>query len=289
MKQMEPVQTKQQYHTHITSKHRWLRLNLGEVWRYRDLILLFTKRNFVISYKQTILGPAWVFLTPFITSIIYTFVFGGIVGMSTDGVPQILFYLTSNALWSFVSTCVMRNSSTFTDNANVFGKVYFPRLTMPIANMFSVVIQFGVQMIMVVIFLAYYTITGAVSPNWGACLLIPLILLELGVLGIGIGIIVSSLTTKYRGLSILVSFGVQLWMYATPIVYPMSQLEDGFMKTILLINPVSAPVELFRYALLGQGSVIPGALVYSAVFTVVLTFLGIIVFNRVEKNFMDTI
>jgi lipopolysaccharide transport system permease protein len=209
--------------------------------------------------------------------------------MSTDGVPQILFYLTSNALWSFVSTCVMRNSSTFTDNANVFGKVYFPRLTMPIANMFSVVIQFGVQMIMVVIFLAYYTITGAVSPNWGACLLIPLILLELGVLGIGIGIIVSSLTTKYRDLSILVSFGVQLWMYATPIVYPMSQLEDGFMKTILLINPVSAPVELFRYALLGQGSVIPGALVYSAVFTVVLTFLGIIVFNRVEKNFMDTI
>ena len=191
MKQMEPVQTKQQYHTHITSKHRWLRLNLGDVWRYRDLILLFTKRNFVISYKQTILGPAWVFLTPFITSIIYTFVFGGIVGMSTDGVPQILFYLTSNALWSFVSTCVMRNSSTFTDNANVFGKVYFPRLTMPIANMFSVVIQFGVQMIMVVIFLAYYTITGAVTPNWGACLLIPLILLELGVLGIGIGIIVS--------------------------------------------------------------------------------------------------
>lgn len=289
MKQMEPVQTKQQYHTHITSKHRWLRLNLGEVWRYRDLILLFTKRNFVISYKQTILGPAWVFLTPFITSIIYTFVFGGIVGMSTDGVPQILFYLTSNALWSFVSTCVMRNSSTFTDNANVFGKVYFPRLTMPIANMFSVVIQFGVQMIMVVIFLAYYTITGAVTPNWGACLLIPLILLELGVLGIGIGIIVSSLTTKYRDLSILVSFGVQLLMYATPIVYPMSQLEDGFMKTILLINPVSAPVELFRYALLGQGSVIPGALIYSAVFTVVLTFLGIIVFNRVEKNFMDTI
>ena len=289
MKQMEPVQTKQQYHTHITSKHRWLRLNLGEVWRYRDLILLFTKRNFVISYKQTILGPAWVFLTPFITSIIYTFVFGGIVGMSTDGVPQILFYLTSNALWSFVSTCVMRNSSTFTDNANVFGKVYFPRLTMPIANMFSVVIQFGVQMIMVVIFLAYYTITGAVTPHWGACLLIPLILLELGVLGIGIGIIVSSLTTKYRDLSILVSFGVQLWMYATPIVYPMSQLEDGFMKTILLINPVSAPVELFRYALLSQGSVLPGALIYSAVFTVVLTFLGIIVFNRVEKNFMDTI
>ncbi|MBQ7324474.1 MAG: ABC transporter permease [Clostridia bacterium] len=286
---MEPVQTKQQYHTHITSKHRWLRLNLGEVWRYRDLILLFTKRNFVISYKQTILGPAWVFLTPFITSIIYTFVFGGIVGMSTDGVPQILFYLTSNALWSFVSTYVMRNSSTFTDNANVFGKVYFPRLTMPIANMFSVVIQFGVQMIMVVIFLAYYTITGAVTPNWGACLLIPLILLELGVLGIGIGIIVSSLTTKYRDLSILVSFGVQLWMYATPIVYPMSQLEDGFMKTILLINPVSAPVELFRYAILGQGSVLPGALIYSAVFTVVLTFLGIIVFNRVEKNFMDTI
>ena len=285
----EPVQTQQQYHTHISSKHKWLRLNLGEVWRYRDLIVMFTKRNFVISYKQTILGPAWVFITPLLTSLIYTFVFGGIVGVETDGVPQILFYLTGNALWSYVSTCVIRNSSIFTDNANVFGKVYFPRLTMPIATMFSVVIQFGVQMILVVIFLAYYTIIGAVTPNWLACLWLPLILLELGVLGVGVGVIVSSMTTKYKDLSVLVSFGVQLWMYATPIVYPLSQLEPGFMKTVLLINPVTAPVELFRYALLGEGSVMPLALAISAVFTVVVALFGIIVFNRVEKNFMDTI
>lgn len=280
---------KEQYYTHISSKHRWFDLNLKEVWQYRDLIVLFTKRSFTLTYKQTVLGPIWIFLNPFLTSIIYTFVFGGIAGMSTDGVPQILFYLCSNAIWVYFSSCVTKNATTFTGNAAVFGKVYFPRLTTPISNVLASVIQFGVQMLLVAAFLVYYVINGAVHPNWEAWPVILLVLLQLGLMGLGVGIIVSSLTTKYRDLSILVTFGVQLWMYATPIVYPLSQLGDGMMRTILQINPVTAPVELFRYAVLGQGSVEPLHLVISWVFTLLVAILGIMVFNHVEKTFMDTV
>ena len=277
------------HHIHISSKHKWFTLNLKEVWKYRDLIMLFTKRTFVVSYKQTILGPAWIFLTPLFSSIVQAFVFGGIAGIETDGVPMMLFYLISNAIWNYFSTCMTNNATTFTGNAHIFGKVYFPRLTTPISNVLASVIRFGIQMMLVLVFMIYFLWRGEVSPNWLAWFCIPLELIHLGVLGMGFGIIVSSLTTKYRDLTVLVGFGVSLWMYLTPVVYPLSTLNQEWMKTILLINPVSAPVELFRYALLGQGSVIPGALIYSAVFTVVLTFLGIIVFNRVEKNFMDTI
>ena len=282
-------ESQQQYCTYIDSRRSWFELNLKEVWQYRDLILLFTKRSFVVTYKQTVLGPAWIFLNPFLTSIIYTVVFGGIAGMSTDGVPQLLFYLCSNAIWIFFSTCVTKNATTFTSNAGVFGKVYFPRLTMPISNVLSSVVQFGIQMLLVAVFLIYYAVTGAVKPHWGAFALIPLVLLHLGMLGLGCGIIISSLTTKYRDLSILVGFGVQLWMYITPIVYPISQLGDGLMKTILLINPVTAPVELFRYAILGQGTIMPGALAVSGGLTIVVLLLGIMIFNRVEKTFMDTV
>lgn len=277
------------YHTHISSRHRLLDLNLKEVWQYRDLIWLFTKRSFVVTYKQTILGPAWIFLTPLISSIIYAFVFGGIAGIGTDGVPQILFYLCGNAIWGYFAGCVTKNASTFTANASVFGKVYFPRLTMPISNVLSSVIQFFVQMILVLGFLAYYAITGQVHPHWEAWLAIPLVLLHLGLLGLGFGIIISSLTTKYRDLAILVNFGVQLWMYATPIVYPMSQLGDGLMKTILMINPVTAPVELLRYAVLGQGQIMPGYLALSGGITLIVVLVGIMIFNRVEKTFMDTV
>lgn len=280
---------KANYHTHITSKHRCLDLNLKEVWQYRDLILLFTKRSFVVTYKQTILGPAWIFLNPLISSVIYAFVFGGIAGIGTDGIPSILFYLAGNAIWNFFSSCVTKNASTFTSNANVFGKVYFPRLTMPISNVLSSVIQFGVQMLLVLAFLVYYVIAGVVRPNWEAWLLVPVVLIHLGLLGLGCGIIISSLTTKYRDLAILVTFGVSLWMYITPVVYPMSQLGDGLMKTILKINPVTAPVELFRYAVLGQGEIMPGYLVLSGVVTVVVLVLGIMIFNKVEKTFMDTV
>lgn len=277
------------YHTHITSKHRLLDLNLKEVWRYRDLILLFTQRTFTVTYKQTILGPAWLFLNPLISSVIYAFVFGGIAGIDTDGIPSILFYMCSNAIWIFFSGCVTKNANTFTNNASVFGKVYFPRLTIPVSNVLSSVIQFGIQMLMVLAFLVYYLVMGQVHPNWGAWLLIPVALLHLGLLGLGCGIVISSLTTKYRDLAILVTFGVQLWMYITPIVYPMSQLGDGLMKTILMINPVTAPVEMLRYAILGQGTIMPGYLALSWGITIAVVLFGIMIFNKVEKTFMDTV
>ena len=282
------VQT-ENYHTHITSKRKWFELNLKEVWRYRDLILLFTKRSFTVTYKQTILGPAWIFLNPLISSLIYAFVFGGIAGIGTDGVPTILFYLCSNAIWIYFSTCVTQNATTFTGNAAVFGKVYFPRLATPVSNVLSSIIQFGIQMILVMIFMVYYLIKGQVHPHWEAWLLIPMVLVQLGLLGLGLGILISSLTTKYRDLAILVTFGVQLWMYVTPIVYPISQMDEGIMRTILQINPVTASVELFRYAVLGQGEIMPGYIALGWGITLIAVLCGVMTFNKVEKTFMDTV
>lgn len=277
------------YHKKISAKRGLLELNLKEVWQYRDLIALFTRKNFVLIYKQTILGPAWIILNPLISSIIYAVVFGGIAGIETEGVPTLLFYLCSNALWIFFSSCVSNNATAFTANANVFGKVYFPRLTVPVSNVLSAIIHFAVQMILVLGVLAYYVIQGVVHPNWVAWLAVPVVLLQLGILGLGTGIIVSSLTTKYRDLAILVTFGVQLWMYATPIVYPLSQLGDGLIRTILMINPVTMPVELFRYAVLGSGAVEPLFWLLSWVVTVLIAMVGILLFNNIEKTFMDTV
>ena len=282
------LEAPQNYTTYISSERKWFDLNLKEVWQYRDLILLFTKRSFVVTYKQTILGPAWIFLNPLISSFMYAIVFGGIAGIGTDGIPQLLFYLCGNAIWTFFSTSLTKNATTFTSNANVFGKVYFPRLTMPISNVLSSAVQFGVQMLLTLMFLVYYVFAGAVHPNWGAWLLIPVVLLHLGLLGLGCGVIISSLTTKYRDLTVLVGFGVQLWMYATPVIYPMSEV-GGLLKTVLMVNPVTAPVELFRYAVLGVGSVNWMFYGISWVLTVAVTLLGIMIFNRVEKTFMDTV
>ena len=278
-----------QYHTHISSHKKRFELNLKEVWRYRDLILLFTKRSFMLTYKQTILGPAWIVLNPLISSLIYAFIFGGIAGIGTDGVPTLLFYLCSNAIWIYFSTCVTQNATTFTGNAAVFGKVYFPRLATPISNVLSSVIQFGIQMMLVMIFMVFYLIKGQVHPNWAAWALIPPVLIHLGVLGLSCGIVISSLTTKYRDLSILVTFGVQLWMYITPIVYPMSSVGEGWLKTIFMVNPVTPAVELLRYALLGQGSVHWGFYSLSVILTAILFLFGVMTFNRVEKTFMDTV
>lgn len=286
---MSEIIKQQQYHTHITSNRRWFELNLKEVWRYRDLVVMFTKRTFTVRYKQTILGPAWLFITPIISSLIYTFIFGEIAGISTDGVPQLLFYMGSNAIWTYFSSCVTKNASTFVTNAGVFGKVYFPRLTMPISNMLTSGIEFGIQMLIVLAFLSYYLVLGEVHPHLPGWLLIPVVLLHLGSMGLGVGIIISSLTTKYRDLSILVSFGVQLWMYITPIVYPLAQADEGILRTAILFNPVTAPIEVFRYALVGRGIIVPWALVWSWAFTVFVTLFGIMVFNHVEKTFMDTV
>lgn len=281
--------TKEQYYTFITAKHNWFDLNLKEVWQYRDLIVLFTKRNFQVRYKQTVLGPAWLFINPIISSLIYCFIFGGIAGISTGEVPQLLFYMAGNAIWTFFSNSVNRNASTFTSNAAVFGKVYFPRLTTPISNVLTSVLEFGIQMILVLLFLIYYAIIGAVHPNLLAWLLVPVVLLHLGVMGMGCGVIISSLTTKYRDLSILVTFAIQLWMYITPVVYPLSQAGNGWLRTILLINPVTAPVEVFRYAVLGQGEILPLAQAWSWAFTMIVALVGIMIFNKVERTFMDTV
>ncbi len=281
-------QITQQYHTHITSEHKWYELNLKEVWRYRDLIWLFTKRNFTVRYKQTILGPAWLFITPIISSLIYAFIFGGIAGIGTDGIPQLLFYMSGNALWTYYASCINRNASVFTSNAAVFGKVYFPRLTAPISNMLTSVLEFGIQLLLVFSFMVYYLIVGEVHPNFLFWLLIPVVLLHLGIMGLGVGIIISSLTTKYRDLSILVSFGVQLWMYITPVVYPLSE-ASGFFRTVLMINPVTAPVEIYRFALLGKGTFLPWSFAWSVAFTLIVAVFGIMIFNKVEKTFMDTV
>ncbi|MBQ3384050.1 MAG: ABC transporter permease [Erysipelotrichaceae bacterium] len=285
----EPITSNEQYHIHISSEHKLLDLNLKEVWKYRDLIFLFTKRNFAVRYKQTILGPAWLFLNPFITSVMHTIVFGRIAKIGTDGIPQILFHLTGSAFWSFFSSCLVGNASTFTANARVFGKVYFPRLTTPISNVLSNAIQFGIQMTMVLGFLIYFSINKMVVPNWLYFLLIPFLLIQLGLMGMGVGIIISSLTTKYRDLSVLVGFGMSLWMYGTPVVYPLSTISDGLLKQLVMLNPVTAPIELFRYIVLGRGAVMPEYLIYSRIFTIIVALLGIIIFNKVERTFMDTV
>ena len=281
--------TQSDYHIHISSQHRWFQLNLKEVWQYRDLIYLLTKRSFVVSYKQTILGPAWIFLTPLFSSIVQAFVFGEIAGIETDGVPVLLFYLCSNAIWTFFSTCLINNANTFTENAYVFGKVYFPRLTMPISNILSCAIRFGIQMILVLLFMVYFLIQGQVAPHWAAWILIPLELVHLGVLGMGFGIIVSSMTTKYRDLGVLVGFGVSLWMYLTPIVYPLSIAAEGWMKTLLMLNPVTIPVEIIRYAVVGKGTFLWGYYGLSWLLTLAVALLGIMIFNKVERTFMDTV
>jgi len=277
------------YHIHISSQHRWLNLNLKEVWHYRDLIYLFTKRNFVVSYKQTILGPAWIFLTPLFSSIVQAFVFGGIAGIETDGIPMMLFYLCSNAIWAFFSSCLVGNANTFTANAYVFGKVYFPRLTTPISNVLSSMIRFGIQMLLVLAFMIYYLAQGALQPNWAAWIMIPVELAHLGILGMGFGIIISSMTTKYRDLTVLVEFGVQAWMYLTPIVYPLSTAAEGWMRKLLMINPVTSAVEMLRYAILGKGTIDMGFYGLSWAITIAVAVLGIMIFNRVERNFMDTV
>lgn len=278
-----------EYYTHIDSKPKLMDLNLKEVWRYRDLIWLFTKRSFTVRYKQTILGPLWLFLNPFITSVMYNLVFGVIAGLSTNGVPQILFYMGSHAIWSFFSSCLTTTANTFRSNAGIFGKVYFPRLTMPISSVLSSMINLFIQLIMFSFFWIFYLITGEVSPNWVYIPLFILVLIQLGSLGLGFGIIISSLTTKYRDLGILVGFGVQLWMYGSPVVYPMSQITNPLLKTIIHINPVSQAMETFRFIFLGAGEISLFWWSVSIIITAIVLMIGIVIFNKVEKTFMDTI
>ena len=278
-----------EFTTVISSKRRWFDINLKEVWRYRDLIWLFTKRSFILIYKQTILGPAWILLQPLLTTLIYTVIFGGIAGISTDGVPQLLFYMGGTAIWGFFASCINQTATTFTGNAAVFGKVYFPRLVTPIANVLTSGINFGVQLAMFLVFWLYYVVTGQVSPNYLGILLLPLVLLYLGALGLGFGVIISSMTTKYRDLTLLVTFGVQLWMYITPVVCPVSTLGNGLLSKLVMLNPVTCAVEAFRWIFLGSGAMHPLYWGISIALMLVVVCTGIMVFNRVEKTFMDTV
>ena len=274
--------------TIIKPKTGWFDINLKELVQYKDLIVMFVKRDFKTMYKQTILGPLWIIINPLMTTLMYTIVFGNIANIPTDGMPQIVFYMLGTTVWTYFSSCLTKTSSTFTANAAIFGKVYFPRLVTPISTVISGLINFGVQFLMFLGFMAYFMIKGSpIEPNlW--ILITPLLLVQLAALALGFGIIISSMTTKYRDLAVLVGFGVQLWMYATPVVYPASQI-GGKLKTLMMLNPVSPIVESFRYAFLGSGSIPWNYLGISVVTTLVVLFAGVVLFSRVEKTFMDTV
>ena len=279
-----------QYWTMRIRPHEKLwHIDLGEIWRYRDLIELFVRRNIVVQYKQTILGPLWYLIQPILTVIMNMVVFGGIAKMSTDGMPQALFYMAGNICWFYFSYCLNQSSNTFIANQSMFGKVYFPRLVVPIAVVISNLLRFVIQVGLFAALYLYFFVSGAdVAPNW-AMLLLPLLIIMLAGLGLGFGILVSSLTTKYRDLTILFTFIVQLWMYATPIVYPISMVTNETLRTVIMLNPMTAVVETFKYATLGQGYFSWGALGYSLAFMSVLLLWGTIVFNKVQRSFMDTV
>ncbi len=272
----------------IKPKRHLFDIDFKDIWRYRDLIGLFVRRDFVARYKQTVLGPLWFIIQPILTTLMFTVVFGTIANISTDGLPKILFYLTGIVGWTYFSSCLTTTSNTFVANAGIFGKVYFPRLTLPISIVISNLVQFFIQLMLLAAFMIYFGIIGAnFHPNF-YILLLPVLVILMAALGLGFGIIISSLTTKYRDLTNLVSFGVQLWMYATPIIYPLSGIPEKY-RVYVLANPLTPIIETFRYALLGAGTVDWMYLLYSLVFTIVVLIVGVLLFNKVEQTFMDTV
>jgi len=272
----------------IKPKRKLLDINLAELWKYRDLIMLFVRRDFVSKFKQTILGPLWFLIQPLMTTIMFTIVFSNLAHIPTDGLPPMLFYMAGNVAWIYFSTCLTTTSNTFISNAAIFGKVYFPRLSVPISIVISNLIQFGIQFLLLLAFMLYFYLRGApISPNKYVVLL-PLLIALMALMGLGFGIIISSLTTRYRDLANLVTFGVQLWMYFTPVIYPLSQIPEGY-RIYIVANPVTPIIETFRYALLGTGTVTAVQLLYSTLFTFVVLVIGIIMFSRVEKSFMDVV
>lgn len=272
----------------IRPQRAWWDLRLGELWKYRDLIRLMVWRDFVAAYKQTILGPLWHIIQPLLTTVVFTVIFGGIAKLPTDGLPPFLFYMAGNTVWGYFSAALVSTSNTFTNNAAVFGKVYFPRLSVPVSVVISNLISFAIRMGTFLVFLIYFILAGSdVHVTWWALVLPVLIVLMAG-LGLGIGIIVSSLTTKYRDLQQLVSFGVQLLMYATPIIYPLSTVPEN-LKWLVMINPLTPIVEVFRLGFLGSSSMQPFSLLYSFGFMVIVLLAGVLIFNHVENTFMDTV
>jgi lipopolysaccharide transport system permease protein len=263
-------------------------LNLKDVWRYRDLLWMFVKRDFVSFYKQTILGPLWFFIQPLFTTIIYNFIFGGLANLSTDGLPQPLFYMAGITAWNYFADCITKTSTVFKDNANIFGKVYFPRLIMPLSIVASNLVRFGVQMLLLFIMMGYYAAQNASFTITPAILLFPVLVMLMALLGLGLGLIITALTTKYRDLAFLVTFGIQLLMYTTTVIYPLSSAPEKY-KTLISLNPMTGIIEAFRYAFLGQGQISMSTLGYSTLFTIVVMVLGILIFNKTEKTFVDTV
>lgn len=277
----------QKFTTVIVPKTKLLDFHLKELLKYRDLIFLFVKRNFVSQYKQTILGPAWALIQPLLTTVVFTVVFGRLAGLAAEGAPSFLFFMSGNIAWAYFSGCLTSTANTFTGNAGIFGKVYFPRLVSPISTVLTNLISFGIQFLLFVVLLAIYWIKGAVQPTLYS-LMLPLLLLHMAMLSLGVGIIISSLTTKYRDLKMLIGFGVQLWMYGTPVAYDIGIVPERFMS-LYMLNPMTPIINTFRQAFLGLGSFdLPHYLLSWAV-TLVVLFIGLMMFNRVEKTFMDTV
>ncbi len=278
----------QSWDREIKSTKGLLDINLGEIWRYRDLLWLFVRRDFVAMYKQTILGPIWFFIQPLLTTITFTIIFGRLAKISTDSIPPLAFYLAGVTLWNYFADCIVKTSNTFTINANIFGKVYFPRMIVPLSVVVSNLLKLGVQLILFIAVWGYYYSQGSISPTW-ALVMLPFLILIMAGLGLGSGILISSLTTKYRDLQFLVQFGVQLLMYGSPVVFPYSVAKGTKFEILLQINPVTGVIEAFRYATLGTGELSMSLLAYSVVFMIILLFAGVVSFNKVEKNFMDTV
>ncbi|HOE38857.1 MAG TPA: ABC transporter permease [Bacteroidales bacterium] len=278
-----------QFEKQIKPRSSLLDLNLQELWDYRDLIIMYTKRDIVTFYKQTILGPLWFIIQPILTTIMFMFVFGNLAGLSTDGIPQPLFYFSGILLWNYFADCLTRNSKIFVENQQVFGKVYFPRLVVPISIVISNLVRFFIQFGIFIIIYIYYALqtNSVVSPNLYSALFPLLVLLTAG-LSLGFGIIFSSLTTKYKDLTFLLQFAVQLWMYATPVIYPLNSIPQD-KQWLIALNPMTSVIETFKYGMIGQGVFSIWHLIYSFIFMIILLFLGIIIFNKVEKGFMDTV
>jgi lipopolysaccharide transport system permease protein len=280
--------TAEKWDLDISPKRNLFDLRLGELWRARDLVMLFVRRDFVSIYKQTILGPLWYLIQPLLTTITFTVIFGGIAKLPTDGLPQFLFYMSGTVVWSYFASSLTKTSDTFISNANLFGKVYFPRMTVPASILISNLIAFAIQFAFFLAFMAFFALNGSqIHPNlW--ILLTPALLALMAGLGLGLGIIISALTTKYRDLRFLVQFGVTLLMYATPVIYPASAIPVRF-QNLIKANPITPIVETFRYAYLGGGTIHPTDLLYSFGFMVVVVVIGAVIFNRVEATFMDTV
>ena len=276
------------YSTHIKAKTGWFDIDIKELFKYKDLVFLFFKRNYATRYKQTILGPLWLILNPLITVTLYAFVFGNLAGLSTDGIPQFVFYLCSNALWTFFSTSLTQTSGTFTANAAIMGKVYFPRLVMPISSVITGMLDLAIQLGMLMVIMIGYAVTGYHFNIGPTVLLAPVIILQAGILGLGCGIIIAALTTKYRDLVVLVGFGVQLWMYATPVVYTAGLIPEKY-TSIYMLNPMSPIMECWRSVVIGSGKFLWGYWGISWMITLIVLFIGVILFSKIEKTFMDTV